>query len=126
MLWAERPDEPFPAAAALLFRRLHAGECGGREASDAVLATLGRCQDASLLGRFLPDGVRLAHKTGLLSRTRNDAGIFFGEQGAAVVVAAFVRDTSDLGRAADWIGLLGVCGARLAGRELALPRGFGA
>ncbi|MSQ37553.1 MAG: serine hydrolase [Chloroflexi bacterium] len=115
-----------PRDAALLLRRLWAGDCGGRTASDEVVAALLRCQDASMLGRFLPDGLPLAHKTGLLSRSRNDVGIFPAERGGSVIVAAFVRDTSDLGRASDWIGLLGVGGARLAGRPVALPRGFGA
>ena len=115
-----------PRDAALLLRRLSAGECGGRTASDAVLSALHRCQDASLLARFLPDGPRLAHKTGLLSRSRNDVGVFPSEGGGSVTVAAFVRDTADLGRACDWIGLVGVVGARLAGWPVALPRGFGA
>ncbi len=113
-----------PREAAALLRRLLAGECGGRAASDAVLALLERCQDGSLLGRFLPDGTRLAHKTGTLARSRNDAGIVFGER--PVVAVGLVRETGEVGRAADWLGLLGVVALRLAGGEVALPWAFGA
>jgi len=113
-----------PREAAALLRRLLAGECGGRAASDAVLALLERCQDGALLGRFLPDGTRLAHKTGLLARSRNDAGIVFGER--PVVVAGFVREIDDVGRAADWLGLLGVAALRSAGGLVALPWAFSA
>ena len=110
-----------PREAARLLTLLLAGGCAGRAASDAVLALLERCQDTSLLGRFLPGDARLAHKTGLLARSRNDVGILFGRRTA--IACGFVRDTPDVGRAADWLGLLGAAGLRLAGGEVAPPRG---
>ena len=105
--------------ASLLLRLLRGG-CGDRATSDAVLAILDECQDRTMLRRFLPYGAKVAHKTGTLDESRNDAAIVRGER--PVVVAAFSRKVSDPGAAESWLGLLGWCAYRAAGNPgAALP-----
>ena len=100
---------------ASLLLRLLRGECVDRATSDAVLAILRECQDRTLLRRYLPYGADVAHKTGTLDESRNDAAIVRGER--PVVVAAFSRKVSDTGAASSWLGILGWCAYRAAGNE---------
>src|SRR2546428_10334131 len=59
-----------------LFRsRLLRGGCRDRATSDAVLMLLERCQDKTMLRRYLPPAAKVAHKTGTLDESRNDAAI---------------------------------------------------
>jgi beta-lactamase class A len=96
-----------------LLLRLHRGECEDRATSDAVLAIFDQCQDRTILLRYLPDEVRVPHKTGTLDESRNDAAIVPGER--PVIVAAFIRKLRDTGAAVSWLGLLGWCAYRAAG-----------
>ena len=66
-----------------------------------------------MLRRYLPNGTKVAHKTGTLDASRNDAGIIPGER--PVIVAAFTRKLRDTGGAVSWLGLLGWCAYRAAG-----------
>ena len=100
---------------AALLLRLMRGECEGRAASDAVLALLAQCQDRSMLRRYLPHGAKVAHKTGTLDESRNDAGIITGEP--TIVVAGFTRRLRDTEAAVSWLGVLGWCAYRAAGHE---------
>jgi beta-lactamase class A len=96
-----------------LLARLQRGECEDRQTSDAVLAVLEQCQDHTMLRRYLPYGTKVAHKTGSLDASRNDAAIIPGER--PVIVAAFTRKLRDTGAAVSWLGLLGWCAYRAAG-----------
>jgi len=100
---------------ASLMLRLLRGDCGDRATSDAVLAILGECQDRTMLRRYLPYGAKVAHKTGTLDESRNDAAIIHGER--PVVVAAFSRKLTDTGAAVSWLGVLGWCAYRAAGNS---------
>ena len=100
---------------ASLLLRLLRGDCGDRATSDAVLAILGECQDSTMLARYLPYDAKLAHKTGTLDESRNDAAIVRGE--GPVVVAAFSRKLTDTGAAVSWLGVLGWCAYRAAGNS---------
>ena len=104
-----------PADTARLLLRLVEGELVDRATSDAVLRTLDENQDATLLGRYLPEGVRLAHKSGWIDGVRNDAGIVWGQR--PVVVGGFARET-DPAEASVLLGLLGWCAFRAAGGEV--------
>src|SRR5207244_13386299 len=91
--------------------------CEDRATSDAVLAVLAQCQDATMLRRYLPSAARVAHKTGTLDESRNDAGIVYGDR--PVAVAGFTRKLRDTGAAVSWLGLLGWCASRAAGNSAA-------
>lgn len=96
-----------------LLLRLLRGECEDRATSDAVLAILAECQDRTMLRRYLPYGAKVAHKTGTLDASRNDAAIVRGPQ--PVVVVAFTSKLRDTGAAVSWLGTLGWCAYRAAG-----------
>jgi beta-lactamase class A len=100
-----------------LLLRLVRGECADRATSDAVLALLAQCQDRTMLRRYLPYGAKVAHKTGTLDESRNDAAIITGEP--TVIVAAFTRQLRDTEAAVSWLGVLGWCAYRAAGHESA-------
>ena len=104
-----------PADTARLLLRLLGGGLVDRATSDAVLRTLDENQDATLLGRYLPEGARLAHKSGWIDGVRNDAGIVWGAR--PVVVVGFARET-DHSEASVLLGLLGWCAYRAAGAEV--------
>lgn len=102
-----------PREIAGLLLRLLRGECAGRATSDAILGVLERTQDDSLLRRYLPAGVRVAHKTGSLDGVRNDAGIIHADR--PVIAVGCVRGVADIGQARSLLGLLGWIAYRSAG-----------
>ena len=109
---------------ASLLLRLSRGECEDRSTSDAVLAVLRECQDRTMLRRYLPHEFKVAHKTGTLDESRNDAALIEGEP--TVAVAAFTRKLTDTGAAVSWLGVLGWCAYRAAGHAgPALPPELG-
>jgi beta-lactamase class A len=99
-----------------LLLHLVRGECEDAATSDAVVAILAQCQDATMLRRYLPPGANVAHKTGTLDESRNDAAIITGER--AIVVAAFTRKLRDVRAAEACLGLLGWCAYRAAGNRV--------
>lgn len=101
---------------ALLLLRLVRGECVDRATSDAVVALLRDCQDATKLRRYLPPGVDVAHKSGWLEGISNDAGIVRASR--AVVAAGFTAELvgPQMGNAV--LGMLGWCAYRAAGGEV--------
>ncbi|MBX3432108.1 MAG: membrane dipeptidase [Pirellulales bacterium] len=58
-----------------LLELLDAGKLGSKASTDAMRGHLYACLDRTKLGRFLPPGVKLAHKTGAVNLTRTDAGL---------------------------------------------------
>jgi beta-lactamase class A len=62
-----------------------------RAGSDDVLAILLQQQLNERLPRFLRPGTRVAHKTGSLAGSRNDAGIIYAGDDSHVAVSVFVR-----------------------------------
>jgi len=110
-----------PSEIAALLERLVRGELVDRTTSDAVISVLERCQDDTMLRRYLGKGGRVANKTGTLAATRNDAAIVFGPS-RTVVVAAFMREVQDPLAAVHILGLIGRGAARAAGLDVpALP-----
>jgi beta-lactamase class A len=102
-----------PRETALLLLRLVRGECVDRETSDAVVALLLECTHDSLLARYLPAGVRLAHKSGWIEGVRNDAGVVWADR--AVIAVGFSRGLGPIEEARSLLGLLGWCAYRHAG-----------
>jgi len=105
-----------PRETALLLLRLVRGECVDRATSDAVIALLRGCQDTTMLRRYLPADVPVAHKSGWLDGIRNDAGIIFAAR--PVVVAGFTCDLPRLEEGRALLGLLGWCAHRAGGGDL--------
>jgi hypothetical protein len=62
-----------------------------------ILGHLKKCSDAGLFARFLPNGTVLAHKTGLASGIRADAGLLYLPDAAVAlcVLTAGEEDPSD-------------------------------
>ena len=63
----------------LLLEKIYSGEIASFEASEEIISMLEKAQINDRIPAKLPKGVRIAHKTGELSRVRNDAGIVFLE-----------------------------------------------
>ena len=60
-----------------LLERMHQGKLVSAAACKDMLALLRQCEDHEKFPRFLPETVKVAHKTGSLSDTRTDAGILY-------------------------------------------------
>jgi beta-lactamase class A len=60
-----------------ILARLHAGKLVSPEACKEMLALLRQCEDNAKFPRFLPESVKVAHKTGSVSNARTDAGILY-------------------------------------------------
>jgi beta-lactamase class A len=96
--------------ASLLSRLLHRSDEG-----PALLQLMEWNSDRTRLGRYLPDGVTLAHKDGWMEKIDNDAGVVRSR--VAIVVAGFTTGLDPLD-ARPLLGLLGLAAASLAGAEV--------
>jgi len=72
-------------------------------ACEAMLGHMLACEDRGTAGRDLPPGVKVAHKTGLVSGVRTDAGVILGPAGpiAFCVLTKENRDRKAPGGPAD-------------------------
>jgi len=70
---------------------IFAGRTPDRAGSDGALGILLQQQLNDRLPRYLPAGVRVAHKTGTLSGVRNDAGIIYARDDSHVALTVFTR-----------------------------------
>lgn len=64
-----------------LLEKLHRRELVSKQASEAMLAHMFACDDKLKSPRLLPEGTRVAHKTGSVNESRTDAGIIESPQG---------------------------------------------
>lgn len=76
-----------PRDLARLVELIVTGEALDRPGCDAMLEILHGQQLNDRLPRFLPAGVRMAHKTGTFSGVRNDCGVIVGDGRGHVVIA---------------------------------------
>jgi beta-lactamase class A len=60
-----------------ILTRLHAGQLVNPDACKEMLKLLSQCEDTAKFPRFLPEKIRVAHKTGSVSDARTDAGILY-------------------------------------------------
>src|SRR5215207_2867067 len=81
------------------------GDAVSASASSEMVHLLLRQRVNDRLPRLLPDGVRVAHKTGNLPGIVNDVGLVYG-QNSTVAVAALISDTTDEAAAAAAIARL--------------------
>jgi len=86
-------DTSTPRAMAALLEKVWKRTALTPAGSDLLLDIMGRCRTGEgRLKGILPEGTEVAHKTGTIGKTLNDAGIITLPNGAGhVIVAAFVK-----------------------------------
>ena len=79
-----------------LLEKLYRKNLATPEACQEMLGHMKKCDDATKLKRFLPEGIEVAHKTGSVSDVKTDAGILYLPSGpvAVCVLTAQNADTS--------------------------------
>jgi beta-lactamase class A len=92
---ADPRDTSTPDAMVDLLARIHSGAALGSQMTDLLLDIMRRCRTGEgRLKGMLPPGVEVAHKTGGIGGTTNDAGILRLPGNAGhVAVAAFVKSS---------------------------------
>lgn len=70
----------------LLLEKLYKGEVVSLESSEQILDLLSKSQMNNRIPAKLPEGLKIAHKTGELAGVRNDAGIVFLEGNPYLIV----------------------------------------
>lgn len=83
-----------------LFTLLHRGRAVSPALDSVALEMLRANQDNAKLVRWLPAGVRVAHKSGDVDRARNDCGILYGPA-TPVALCVMTRDNEDTSYAPD-------------------------
>jgi beta-lactamase class A len=68
-----------------ILARLQAGKFVSPEACKEMLELLKKCDDNAKFPRFLPESIKVAHKSGSLSEARTDAGILYLPSGPVAV-----------------------------------------
>lgn len=81
-------DVSSPRDMALLLEKIYKGEAAGRESCQMMMTILGQQMFNQRLPRYLPESSRMAHKTGTIGSTTNDAGVMF-VRGNPIAIAVF-------------------------------------
>jgi beta-lactamase class A len=84
-------DVSSPRDMALLLEKIYKGEAAGGDSCQMMMAILGRQMFNQRLPRYLPESAGMAHKTGTIGSTTNDAGIMF-VRGNPIAIAVFTVD----------------------------------
>jgi D-alanyl-D-alanine carboxypeptidase (penicillin-binding protein 5/6) len=91
-----------------LLQLLHEGKLVNSEASRQMLDLLYACDDKTMLVRDLPASVKVAHKSGAVSKSRTDAGLIDSPSGTIAVCVLTTENAdqswSDDNRAHQFIG----------------------
>jgi beta-lactamase class A len=92
---ADRRDTSSPEAMSTLLQRIFAGKVLRPESGRMLLETLERCQTGKRrIKGVLPPGTPVAHKSGTLGGTTNDAGIItLPDQGGHIALAVFIKSS---------------------------------
>lgn len=77
-----------------LFTMLHEGRAVSPALDSLALRLLLANQDGNMMTRWLPDGTRVAHKTGSVDRSRNDCGIMY-TPAAPIALCVMTRENED-------------------------------
>ena len=84
-------DSATPTAMVQLLSGLYQGRWLSQQSRAVLLGTMQRCVTGKRrIPGLLPQGVRIAHKTGTLSNTASDIGIIESPDGRAIAVAIYV------------------------------------
>jgi len=84
-------DVSSPRDMALLLEKIYKGEAAGKESRQMMMTILGQQMFNQRLPRYLPESSRMAHKTGTIGSTTNDAGVMF-VRGNPIAIAVFTVD----------------------------------
>jgi beta-lactamase class A len=84
-------DVSSPREMALLLEKIYQGKAANQESCRMMMTILGQQQFNQRLPRYLPDSARMAHKTGTIGSTTNDAGVMF-VRGHAIALVVFTVD----------------------------------
>jgi beta-lactamase class A len=87
----ERKDVSSPRDMALLLEKIYKGEAASKKSCETMMAILSRQMFNQRLPRYLPESSQMAHKTGTIGSTTNDAGIMF-VRGNPIAIAVFTVD----------------------------------
>lgn len=83
-----------PDETTALFALLHEGRAVSAALDSLALRMLLANQDGNMMVRWLPDGTRVAHKTGSVDRARNDCGIMH-TAAAPLALCVMTRENED-------------------------------
>ena len=78
-----------------LVTRLKRGELASLESTEAMLDHLVQCDDKSRFSLLLPTKVKVAHKTGSVTRVRTDAGLLMGP-GCTIALCVLTDNNKDI------------------------------
>ena len=78
-----------------LVTRLKRGELASSESTEAMLDHLVHCDDKSRFPLLLPAKVKVAHKTGSVTRVRTDAGLLMGP-GCTIALCVLTDNNKDI------------------------------
>ncbi|MGE0128617.1 MAG: serine hydrolase [Blastocatellales bacterium] len=84
-------DVSSPRDMALLLEKIYKGEAASKESCRMMMTILGQQMFDQRLPRYLPESARMAHKTGTIGSTTNDAGIMF-VRGNPIAITVFTVD----------------------------------
>jgi len=76
-----------------LLKKLQRGELGNAKSTEAMLDHLLNCDDKSRFTLLMPAGVKVAHKTGSVTRVRTDAGLLMGKD--CTIAVCVLTDNND-------------------------------
>lgn len=87
----DQRDSATPTAMLRLLTGLYRGDWLSRRSRDLLIATMERCQTGKRrIPGQLPEGTRVAHKTGTLNNTASDVGLIRTPDGRTIAVAIYV------------------------------------
>ncbi len=84
-------DVSSPRDMGLLLEKIHKGEAAGKESCQMMMTIMSQQMFNHRLPRYLPESSRMAHKTGTIGSSTNDAGIMF-VRGNPIAIAVFTVD----------------------------------
>jgi beta-lactamase class A len=87
-------DVSSPRDMALLIEKIYKGQAASKESCQMMMTILGQQMFNQRLPRYLPESAEMAHKTGTIGSTTNDAGIMF-VRGNPIAIAVFTVDKRD-------------------------------
>src|SRR3989344_6979589 len=87
------PPKTTPYDIALFFEKLYKGELANNENTEEMLTIFKRQQLNEGMPKYLPQNVKIAHKTGEIGWAKHDAGIVFSDSGDYIIVIMSESDS---------------------------------